>query len=279
MNSISKVSRNLSEHEENVARAFSRQSGGYDEHDVQNPILQYMRNAVRKHVLSIAKPESKILELNAGTGLDAAYFASNGFTVHATDVAQGMVSQIQKKIAELQLFNSLTVERQSFLDLSALPENEYDFVFSNFGGLNCAENLEEVIKQLSRILKRDASVCLVLMPKICPWEWTSLFKGNAGQAFRRLKSGGVMANVEGVKFRTVYYPATKIESMFGRNFKKIKLQGIGSIVPPPHHTFLPQKFPLLFKGLTRLESKLSLNWPFNIWADHYILSMQFRRKQ
>jgi len=58
-----------------VDRAFSKQSLHYDEEDRTNHILIDMREQVYAHVNNYLKPGSSILELNAGTGIDAVHFA------------------------------------------------------------------------------------------------------------------------------------------------------------------------------------------------------------
>ena len=42
-------------------------------------------------------PRSSILELNAGTGEDAVYFAQQGHNVHATDISAGMQEVADQK--------------------------------------------------------------------------------------------------------------------------------------------------------------------------------------
>ena len=101
MNTLSAIS------EQKVSEAFSKQSFVFDEIDKNNPINMHMRNVVRQHVLSLVKPNQQMLELNAGTGLDAVFFAEQGLHVHATDNAAGMIEQINKKIISHNLQSQL----------------------------------------------------------------------------------------------------------------------------------------------------------------------------
>lgn len=68
-----------------VNNAFSKQSFSFDEEDFQNPILQEMRKQVYEHVDKYITPDSNILELNAGTGIDALRFIQKGHRITATD--------------------------------------------------------------------------------------------------------------------------------------------------------------------------------------------------
>jgi ubiquinone/menaquinone biosynthesis C-methylase UbiE len=255
--------------QQNVSAAFSKQSTIFDELDKGNPIIQWMRNKVRQHVLSFWKPGEHILELNAGTGLDAAFFAEKGFYVHATDNAEGMVAELKKKPND-----KITAERCSFLELSKLQKHDFDHVFSNFGGLNCTDKLEDVVKSFAGLLKPGGTVTLVIMPPVCPWEMLYVLRGNSKLAFRRLKKGGASSNVEGVAFTSYYYSPKKVAKMFAKGYKTMSIEALGSIVPPPYMEKFPAKYPKVFKALISLEDAIGNAWPFNSWADHFIITMQ-----
>jgi len=255
--------------------AFSRQSSIFDALEDGNKILQWMRVRVRNHLLSQLKPGSRILELNAGTGLDAVYLAEHGFKVHATDVSDGMVMQLEQKVKSQNIANAFTIQKCSYTELYKIEQEPFDYIFSNFGGLNCIPDLGAVTKQFPGLLKPGGKVTFVLMPAICPWEILLAFKGNFKTAFRRLKKGGTPSNIEGLYFDSFYFtPKTAIKS-FGRNFKKIKLEGLASISPPPYLDWFPDRLPRIYKVLTNIDTALCTTWPFNSWADHFILTMQY----
>ena len=85
--------------------AFNNIAGQYDARDNQNPILQWMRGLVRKIYLKYIPTGSKILELNAGTGVDAVFLAENGFKVHATDISEEMINIIHAKVKSITAKN------------------------------------------------------------------------------------------------------------------------------------------------------------------------------
>ena len=62
-------------HEQAAANAFSKQSTHFDLLYNNNTTIQYKRKRVREHIGKFLSPHSSILELNAGTGEDAVYFA------------------------------------------------------------------------------------------------------------------------------------------------------------------------------------------------------------
>src|SRR5437870_8915345 len=85
-------------YEQQASAAFNKQSAIFDQIYSGNTIIQYKRKRVRNHVEQYLNPNSKILELNAGTGEDAIYFAERGHEVHATDISGGMQQQLVQKI-------------------------------------------------------------------------------------------------------------------------------------------------------------------------------------
>src|ERR1700761_2213714 len=90
--------------------AFSKQSVIFDEIYRTNSIVEYKRQRVRQHVLNYIKPGAHILELNAGTGDDALFFAKQGFVVHATDISVGMQAQLKQKMEQNAVQSLVTQE-------------------------------------------------------------------------------------------------------------------------------------------------------------------------
>ncbi len=270
--------------EELVSEAFSIQAAEFDTLDNENPILQWMRNIVRQYVLSSLKGNSTILELNAGTGLDAVYFSLRGHHVLATDNAMGMIQEINKKIKAYSLEENLQVRQCSFNDLSQIMPQRFDCIYSNFGGLNCAEDLHNVIQQFDDLLNPNGIVTLVIMPPICPWELLSLFKGNFKMAFRRMKGldyksrpanrnpRPAKSHLEGIYFDTYYYSPSFVKKAFGAKYKMIHLQGLASISLPPYKEKFAINNPKLYKTLAAIDQKISRMPPFCYWADHYVIS-------
>lgn len=260
--------------EKKVSEAFSRQSAIFDELDEKNPIIQVMRQRVREHILSFLRPGDSILELNAGTGIDAVFFAQQGFMVHATDNASGMLKTLEQKISSLHLEEKITAEQCSFNHLEKLKNKKFDYIFSNFGGLNCAEHIEKVINQFEQLLHPNGKVTLVMMPPFCPWELALALKGNFKVAFRRFAKQGVRSHLEGVYFTTYYFSPKQLIKSFGKKYEKIALMGLGIVYPPPYMESFPVKYPRIFRFLTAVEKKFSHKFPFSSWGDHYILTME-----
>src|SRR4030095_6744735 len=152
--------------EQKVAAAFNAQSTIFDAQYSDNQIIQYKRTRVREHLLKYLHPASHILELNAGTGEDAIFLAQQGHLIHATDISSGMQSKLREKLVNQYLNESVTQELCSFTALDTLNnKGPYDCIFSNFGGLNCTDQLERVLESFNSLLKPGGVVVLVILPR------------------------------------------------------------------------------------------------------------------
>lgn len=261
--------------EVDVDAAFSKQSPIFDEIDEQNNLLLWMRERVRNEVLTHIRKDGYMLELNCGTGLDALFFAGKGIRVKATDNAAGMLQQLQQKVTRYHLEDRVTVERCSFNSLEQLGnEPQFDYVFSNFGGLNCTDRLDKVLSDIDMLLKPGGSFTLVIMPKVCLWEMLMVFKGYFKTAFRRFRKGGTRARVEGVYFNCYYYSPQYLMAHLGAAYKLQSLKGLAVTVPPPYIEHFTERHPKLFKKLERWENKIWEKAPFNRWGDHFMITMQ-----
>lgn len=257
---------------EEVNRAFSKQASHYDEDDAVNPILTDWRQQVYDHADRFLKPQSLILELNAGTGIDATYFARTGHRVHAIDIADGMVEQLQKKV---NLYPSqLTCQQLSFEELNKLFIQPVDFIFSNFGGLNCTNDLRKVTQYAPSLLKPGGYLTWVIMPPVSPWEMLWFFKGYGTKAFRRLNKKGNRAHLEGEYFQTYYHSVSDIKKALGPRFQLRACEGLGILSPPPASLQFVAQHPRLYRVMRSADKLIRNVFPFNRCADHVILTFQ-----
>lgn len=136
-----------------VNEAFSRQSENFDDYEERNKILKWMRSITQRHLFRHLKKGDVILELNAGTGIDAVYLGNMGFRIHCIDIAEGMIKKLGDKIDRLRLNKLVSYQVLSFTDLDRLENRSFDYIFSNFGGVNCADDLSLIFSQFREILK------------------------------------------------------------------------------------------------------------------------------
>jgi ubiquinone/menaquinone biosynthesis C-methylase UbiE len=259
--------------EELVSQAFSRQSVNFDHIYTSNAISEWMRQRARNEVMRFIPKRAYMLELNCGTGMDSTWFAKKGIRVVATDNAEGMLSILRRKVAEEALEDRIEVKRCSFNHLEQLDGRRFDYIFSNFGGLNCAEDLDKVLQQLNQLLNPGGYCTLVIMPRICPWELLMLLKGRIKTAFRRFRKG-TDAHIEGVHFKCYYYNPGFVKRVLAQHFETVSLKGMAFLVPPPFIEGFKEKYPGLFARLQRAELKLENRFPFNRCCDHFMITLR-----
>jgi ubiquinone/menaquinone biosynthesis C-methylase UbiE len=264
----------LDDHFDRVATAFSRKAAEYDAFGDDHINLARMRRKVYDHVLRFLQPTDRLLELNAGTGIDAAFFARRGQTVHAIDIAPGMIDHLAMKIDQQQLADRLTVQTLSFTELDRVEGRPYPYILSNFGGLNCIADLTLITRHLSQVLLPGGIVTWVIMPPICPWEIALLLKGHFKLATRRWHRHGILAHVEGVRFMTYYFTPRQVLTALGPGFRLLCLEGLSVFTPPADRVDFPRRFPRLYRALVNIDDALARRAPFNHWGDFFILTAQ-----
>lgn len=259
-----------------ATEAFTKQAPEFDAIDAANPLIARMRQIVRTSAMRHYLPNDTLLELNAGTGIDSFYFASKGVHVLATDAASGMVAQLKTKRATHPEFK-VEIEQCSFLDLHQLGERKFKHVFSNFGGLNCTEHLDHVLKGIDQLLLPDGTCTLVIMPRFSPWELGAALKGNFKLALRRWKKNGTPAHLEGFTFPCFYYSPSYVREQLGDHYEGIEQRALSLFVPPPHMETFPTKWPMTTRILDRIEERVARWWPFRNWGDHFLIILQKKR--
>lgn len=266
----------LSLNEQEAASGFSKQSLHFDDYDAGNTIIQYKRARVRTHVERLLSPGSHILELNAGTGQDAIYFARQGHRVHATDLAEGMMARLREKVVKERLTDKISSELCSFTELEQLRnKGPYDHIFSNFAGLNCTGGLDKVLRSFDELLRPGGRVTLVLLPGFSLWETLLIFRGKFRTATRRwFSSKGAHSHVEGHYFRCWYYSPSYVVRHLQDSFGLLGVEGLCTVVPPSYIEHFAERHPRLYRFLRQREDRWKDKWPWKYIGDYYIISMQ-----
>lgn len=258
-----------------AGKAFGKQASSFDTIDAESEIIHQMRMRVYAHTEGFLQPSSSILELNAGTGIDACHFAERGHSVLATDISEKMLAEANLKIEERGLGKLVKTKQCSFTELNRLnTEGKFDHIFSNFGGLNCVDDFAKVGRHFNQLLKPGGYATLVMISPFCIWETSLALKGNFKLAFRRFKRSGTPSHLEGVEFKTYYFWPSDLKKGLGGNFELKDLEGLAIFAPPP---YLEGKF----KNKSSLNRLFSLDdrvarWPmFRLAGDHFIATFQY----
>lgn len=257
---------------ENINPAFSSIYEQYENLSKENYCDIYRRNIIRKHVERFLNPNDTILEINAGSGIDAVYFAKAGYNVLATDIADNAEVYINNKIKAEDLKN-LEFQKCPFTDLNRIENRKFNHIFSNYGGLNCTNDLEGIFSQFKDLLYPNGFISLVIMPKFYPWEMATFLKGNKN-AFRRWKKNGVLANINAHLIPTFYHSPNRIKKAMGKDFKTVSTKNIGTFYPSLHYNSF-EKHPKAIRFLMHFDTWLNDTFlvPKGI-GDYFIITFQ-----
>lgn len=266
---------NITEAGINSPASFDPLAETYDAEFSQSEIGSRMRKIVWEMCGKYIGPAPlNMLEINCGTGEDALYFASAGHTVTATDASAAMIEVANKKnqagnpVFKVVPYQSLQKEYTAA---------SFDIVFSNFGGLNCADELtlKNTLTGIHGLLKPGGLFIGVIMGTACIWERIYyLWKRDAKTAFRRQKKSGAVTRFSDTTFNTYYYSPKDIRKHTTGLFKSIDVKPVGLFVPPTYVEHYFKKHVGSLERLLKLEKSFNKYSALSNFADHYLIVLK-----
>ena len=254
---------------------FDNAALNYDLTFTNTVIGRSQRDLVYRHLSSILRKNTpaKVLEINCGTGEDAIWLGEKGCEVIATDISSKMIEVASRKTKRTNVrFLQADINKIN----TYFEPNSVDFIFSNFGGLNCLspDELSSFMKNATSLLKPKGKLALVIMPKNTLWEQLYfLLKLDFKSSFRR-KGANAIANVNGEKVTTFYYNPKDIVNLAHLNFDLQQSRPIGFFIPPSYLEPFFKNKPQLISLLQLLEKRITnVSW-LSKYADHYFIVLQ-----
>lgn len=266
------------------AHAFDVLAVDYDTDFTASTLGTRMRAAVWRRLDRCFSPGQRILELGCGTGEDATHLARRGVHVVALDRSSGMVETARRKVESAGLGDRVEVHQAGIEEWAARPTafgplldgplldgTRFDGALSNFGVLNCVEDLTPVAESLAVSLRPGGRAVLVIMGPVVPWEWLwYLLHGQPRKAFRRLRPGGVPWR--GLQ---IHYPSIgRVRRTFAPAFRLRQTSAVGAFLPPSYVEEWAARRPRWIAGLDRLERRVEAWPPFPWLADHYLVEFE-----
>ena len=246
-----------------LQQAFKNYAKEYDRHFTNSLIGKAQRNIVHKHLQSILKNVTSILEVNCGTGEDAVIFTNQGKKIIATDISPQMIQVAMSKNNKIDF---------RVCDATAIDtlEGSFDMVFSNFGGLNCIDKnqLTSFSEAANKKLNQNGLLALVFISSECVWE-KYYFKLKGKEIRRNQKTA--IATIDNNSFATYYYSPKELEDIFNPFFKLVHLKPIGLFVPPSYMESKMVKNKWIFKFLSALDYLFLNSTKLANKADHFYL--------
>ena len=206
----------------------------YDETFTRSKIGQAQRTSVWRELETAFRPGDCVLELGCGTGVDACFLADRGVKVVACDNSPQMIKVATRRVAEGEKRSLVQTYLLAAEDIANLRNGDaFDGAFSNFGALNCVQDLQQLATNLAALLKPGATALLCWMGPCCLWEviWY-LGRGNPRKAFRRFRRGGVNARLaEGTSIPCITLLYVRLRARFLLSFNSNPSKGLVSRCP------------------------------------------------
>lgn len=256
-----------------VATAFDSVAESF-EVALENDITRGLRQKVYQTIRSLISPDSNILDINCGIGIDAVALAEEGYNVVGIDLSPKMIEEAKRRSTRAGA-NNVEYLVGSFEDLSPLLGRTFDLVLSNFGGLNCVSSLNTVAAQVARVVRPGGYFVAMVMPPVCLWEIVAgLARLNFRSAFRRLGKNVQATGFRGGTFTVHYHTPRTFTSAFRRWFKVRQVVGLNIISPPPHAMRFKTIYPQLSSRLERFEGIVARLPGVRSMGDHFVVSLQ-----
>lgn len=251
------------------AEAFDDLAADYDATFTATAIGRALRTLVWSRMDIVLRRSRRVLDLGCGTGEDAVRLASKGTEVVAIDSSANMVRAARRKAEHAGCQESIEFRCASMEDLRwMLDDRGFDGVLSNFGAINCVQDLPGLVRDVATRLQPGAALIWVMLGRRVPWEWAwYLVHGQPDRAWRRLQQ-------EEVRWRglTIRYPApSELAALLESDFIIQRVSPLGVALPPTYAAAWLERSAVLLRALTKLETLGQHCSALASWSDHYIL--------
>jgi len=249
---------------------FDAAAGTYDTDFTNTFIGKTQRQRVWRYLDRQIASGMKVLELNGGTGADAQHLVAKGCKVLFTDISAEMLEIARSKIGNAASYREMDLKDLDKIDLA----NQFDLIFSNFGGLNCiSKNGLTVLNTFaSRHLAKNGKLILVIMPT----------RNIIDSLYRKWKKVPKPTRESHVPTRilvademvdTYFHDPADVEKQMS-DFKKIRSIPVG-FIPSYFVAFLSSR-PFLRVLLIWIDRFLALFSGLSGRGDHYLIHMERR---
>lgn len=231
--------------QDRIAAAYDAIAAHYDS---QLAPAQWIRTRLWERMDHLFPAGSRILDVTAGTGLDALHLVARGVSVVACDIAPQMLELLRQKKPDIQMvvadFNHLEIR------------GEFDGMISTFAGLNTSADLRPFAKQAARLIRPNGTLFIHLLNRwpilqiaqqIARFRWRDAWRTMNSNP-RKVALGEVLVS------HYCYSPNSLYRTVFAPDFRLCHLEGQAFIRP------IGDKGGENLKGL---ERRLASRFPFH----------------
>jgi SAM-dependent methyltransferase len=156
--------------EDRVVAYYETLAERYDEEVTGNPRDRLVRRAFRELVRGHVDPGSVVLDFGSGTGLDAEWYAAQGYRVLAFDNSEAMMAVCRARCARVIAEGRVATAVRPYPSL-ATTLREWPAphaVVSNFAVLNMVEDPAAFFELVARYAAPPA---WLIVSVVNPWQW------------------------------------------------------------------------------------------------------------
>jgi SAM-dependent methyltransferase len=264
-----------------TAAAFESVAPTYDWEFGRNPLAQALRRRVWDALFEWLPEKARVLDLGCGTGIDAIEMVRRGHSVVAVDGSEAMLREVDRKKRATGADGKLDLVRIDLNDRVArrafFSRRGFDAVLSDFGVLNCVDDLETLAEDVALGLPPRAPLVAVVMGKTCPWDVVyHLLKGRPQRVFVRWSSKPVSVLVGGGCVPVRYHEPRSFCRALRPWFRPRRIQALGAILPPPYLAQRLPRWPRFWEEAARLEGACARWWPVSRLGDHFLAVLERR---
>jgi SAM-dependent methyltransferase len=257
-------------------RAFDSVAADYDGPRGNNELIQRMRVTLWDTVRGELPLGSRLLDLGCGTGIDAVEFATRGYRVVASDWSPRMVERTQSRAVAAGVQAQVTAVHLGVQQLDQLVGG-FDGIYSNFGPLNCAPDLQAVAAQCARLLRPGGKLVFSVIGRICPWELGHyLLRGRIRRACVRAARGATAVGMNRHTIWTHYYLPREFYRAFAPHFALDGYRALSLFMPPPYLVQFQRRHRAACERLGRLDDRLGKLPVLRDMGDHFLIVMHRR---
>jgi len=257
-----------------IASPFDASAAGYDESFTGSFCGRALRESVWLKIVPHLRAGMDVIDLGCGTGEDALSLARLGCNVAAIDGSDAMLKAAAAKLAGVR-----DRIRFSEVDLNQADDGlallgMFDFALSNFGAVNCVNDLTAFGRALGRSVKPGGKAAIVFMGRFCALE-TLYYLSRFDRRAARRWSGKAEARLSDQPF-AIRYPTLGELKRAMPAFRALEVCGIGVLLPPSYLFHLARRWPRLFSALARWDRKIANIWPLSRMGDHTLVLLERR---